>query len=257
MRHKYRYRAGRTAWQQVIIQTETELSICPGDSLQLNASGGTVYEWRNNGQNILEGPNPVFTTTQPVLLQLLVRDGDCRDSVQVAVEVLSTPELTVSPAFDIAQGEQVQLQTAGAAFFQWSPPGGLSCSDCAAPLAMPDSTTTYVVIGTNAAGCKDTALVLVRVKQPCPYYIPNVFSPSSANENAEFGILGPQILPDAFQLRIYGRWGELVFETRDPQFFWDGRFNGKAAPAGVYLYQLEMKNCDGMVKAAGSVTLIR
>jgi gliding motility-associated-like protein len=242
---------------RVIIQTETALRICPGDSLQLNASGGTVYEWRSNGQNILEGPNPVFTTTQSALLQLLVRDGDCLDSVQVAVEVLPAPKLMVSPEFDIAKGEQVQLQTTGAVFFQWSPSGGLSCSDCAAPLAMPDSTTTYVLIGATADGCKDTAIVLVRVKQPCPYYIPNVFSPDSGNENAAFGVLGLRLSPETFSMRIYSRWGELLFETRNAQEQWDGQFRGKPAPTGVYLYQLEMQTCDALVETAGTLTLIR
>jgi len=243
---------------RVAIQTDTEVNICPGDSIRLSASGGTTYQWvGSNGQTLLEGANPLFATNQATILQLFVSDGDCKDSMQVSVGVLPKPELMVTPEFDIDQGEQARLNASGAAALLWSPPLGLSCTDCPSPLAMPDTTTLYTLIGVNASGCADTALVLVRVKEPCPVYIPNVFSPESGNENAEFGILGPQILPEAFLLRIYGRWGEMVFETRNPQGYWDGNFNGRAAPAGVYLYQLEMQNCEGLVKTSGSLTLIR
>jgi hypothetical protein len=48
-----------------------------------------------------------------------------------------------------------------------------------------------------------------------------------------------------------------VFQSENPETQWNGIYNGQNAPAGVYLYQLEMTTCDGPLKTTGNLTLIR
>jgi gliding motility-associated-like protein len=116
-----------------------------------------------------------------------------------------------------------------------------------------------VVSGTDKNGCSATDTLTVVVLQPCPFYIPNAFKPETTDAlgNGVFGVLGQAIATEAFLLRIYSRWGELVFQSDNPETPWNGIFNGQSAPAGVYLYQLEMTNCDGLLKTTGNLTLIR
>ncbi|MEY3249367.1 MAG: hypothetical protein RL742_1410, partial [Bacteroidota bacterium] len=120
-------------------------------------------------------------------------------------------------------------------------------------------TVTYTVTGFDAFGCADTDTVTVEIKKPCPYYVPNIFAPGNAIglDNDLFRVYGSDILPDGFLLRIYSRWGDLVFETQDATAYWDGSIAGKLAQPGVYVYQLEMNTCDGPVRKSGDITLIR
>lgn len=72
----------------------------------------------------------------------------------------------------------------------------------------------------------------------CTYYeLPNVFTPNGDNKN-DFVIPGPYKYIHKIDMKIYNRWGTLVFETEDPDINWNGRFmeNGKILSPGVYYY---------------------
>ncbi|MBN2668293.1 MAG: gliding motility-associated C-terminal domain-containing protein [Bacteroidales bacterium] len=76
----------------------------------------------------------------------------------------------------------------------------------------------------------------------CTYYeLPNVFSPNGDNIN-DLVIPGPYKFVEKVDMKIYNRWGTLVFETEDPDIKWDGRFmeNGKLLNAGVYYYSCDV-----------------
>jgi gliding motility-associated-like protein len=190
---------------------------------------------------------------------VVVADGACRDTATVAIDVLSAPTISAGSDFAIKLGGQVQLKATGGVSYTWQPSAGLSCSDCPSPLASPTITTTYLLTGTDANGCSDTAAVTVLVAQPCPFYIPNIFSPEGENgsNNDRFGVFSNLIDPMGYVLRIYSRWGELVFESKNPQQLWDGTFKNKPAQQGVYMYQLQMNTCDGLVQKSGDLTLVR
>jgi hypothetical protein len=233
---------------------------CPGQSISLSASGGSGFQWLDaDGALLYTTANPTLEPDTATVLQLIVFDGQCRDTALVEVEVAPAPEVSAGPDATIRLGEQVLLNVSGAISYQWTPAEGLSCSDCPDPLAGPAGSTTYTVTGTDANGCSDTATVTLTVLQPCPYFIPNVFSPETADsfENAGFGIFGQEIDVAGFLMRIYSRWGELVFESVDPQVQWNGTFGDRLAPPGVYLYHVEMNTCEGFVRTSGDVTLIR
>ena len=88
--------------------------------------------------------------------------------------------------------------------------------------------------------------------------VPNAFVPGNGfSENGSFRVLkrGDVVL-DRFV--VYDRWGVKVFETSDILEGWDGRYQGKAQPMGVYVYLIEGRLPDGQkVQLQGNVTLIR
>jgi gliding motility-associated-like protein len=58
--------------------------------------------------------------------------------------------------------------------------------------------------------------------------------------------------------RIFNRWGNVVFETKDVNEGWDGTFNGEPQPFGVYIYEIEAVGADGMLwNKRGNITLLR
>lgn len=74
----------------------------------------------------------------------------------------------------------------------------------------------------------------------CHLYVPNSFTPNSDEFNSTFG---PTIdCPlDFFQFTIYNRWGQKVFESKDPDVFWDGTLSNKPVPLGLYLYSIRYR----------------
>lgn len=236
------------------------VSACPGARVTLSASGGSNYLWIDaDGAVVFTVPAPSISPDQSTSYQVVVYDGQCRDTASVQVNVSDAPLVSAGSDVSIKLGAQAGLNASGAASYIWLPDTELSCADCPAPFANPSETTTYTVVGTDLNGCSATSTVTVNVLQPCPFYIPNVFNPENetGDRNDRFGILGSQIAPQGFLLRIYSRWGELVFESRDPENLWDGVYNGRSLQAGVYVYQLEMNTCDGLIKTNGNITLVR
>ncbi len=74
-------------------------------------------------------------------------------------------------------------------------------------------------------------------------YVPNTFTPNGDGLNDTFGITGEAIRD--FNLVIYNRWGEMIFETTNMNERWDGTFKGKTAPQGAYAYSLSAQGPTG------------
>lgn len=75
------------------------------------------------------------------------------------------------------------------------------------------------------------------------FYIPNTFTPNGDGLNDTFGISGEAIKD--FNLQIFNRWGQLVFQSGNPNERWDGSFNGEKVPQGVYVYRLSAQGPTG------------
>jgi gliding motility-associated-like protein len=68
------------------------------------------------------------------------------------------------------------------------------------------------------------------------YYIPNTFTPNNDGKNDIFILAGNECLENA-KFEIFNRWGQRIFYTEKPfEEFWDGKYNGKDAAQGVYVY---------------------
>ena len=88
---------------------------------------------------------------------------------------------------------------------------------------------------------------------------PNAFSPNSIKEeDREFRLYSDGILEEGYLLRIFNRWGELVFESRTPELGWDGKMkNGDFAPGGVYTWVLQYLDFrESRHNQQGTVTLL-
>lgn len=94
------------------------------------------------------------------------------------------------------------------------------------------------------------------VQQPVRLRVPNAFIPSG--ESPEFKPVLVFGETANFTMRIFNRWGTMLFESNDPNTGWDGRIDGKAIPQGLYTYQMVVTQTNGdVIEQAGSVMLIR
>jgi len=94
-----------------------------------------------------------------------------------------------------------------------------------------------ILIAYHENGCQDTAYARIDIEPISRYFLPNAFTPNNDTKNDEY--LGVGTLDEIldFQMLIWDRWGELIFQTNDPFQGWNGKKNnvGKDEPNGVYV----------------------
>lgn len=111
---------------------------------------------------------------------------------------------------------------------------------------------TVCLIAGNEFNCFDTSCLEITIF-PNEIIIPNIFSPNNDVVNDEFVIYG---INDLFDIKIYNRWGNLVFDQNPYENNWNGEnSNGKKLSEGQYFYIL--KNDQEQIKLNGSVMLVR
>ncbi|MCF2520475.1 gliding motility-associated C-terminal domain-containing protein [Dyadobacter sp. CY351] len=248
------------------VQTIPDTVVCAGESVQLfTTSNAQTFTWET--QVGLDNPNlkdPVAspsTTTQYIVNASL---GVCnlRDTVTVqvapAIEVRTTPDalIDVNVPFQLVASSP-QVTNLNDATFTWSPPDGLTNPSSPSPRATLQADQSYTVFITSGTGCTGKATVNLRVRRRENLNVPTAFTPDGDGKNE---ILMPVIneITSLNYFKIYNRWGELMFYTKDMNKGWDGTFAGKQAISGTYVWMIEGISNEGKVmRKNGSVMLIK
>ena len=171
------------------------------------------------------------------------------------LNAIPTAEIVnAGPDYLIQAGETVTLTASGNGTIVWN------TGDAVSTNVSPVTTTTYTATMTDVNGCIDTDDAIVTIEIDCgELFIPTAFSPNGDAVNSSFRI---KIKPDCVKelnLKVFDRWGEVVFETTSPDGSWDGKFKGKELDSGVFVYVLEiMLDTDTeLQKFKGNLTLIK
>lgn len=91
-------------------------------------------------------------------------------------------------------------------------------------------------------GCMDSAWLAIAVDVELLYFIPNSFTPDGDAFNQTFKpIFTAGFDPYDFNLKIFNRWGEIIWESNDAEAGWDGTYGGKIVQAGIYTWAIEFK----------------
>lgn len=234
-----------------------------------DVTGGTApYNY-----SILGGPLgdvPLFEGLGGGTYTLTVRDSiGCQTNQDI---VLFAPRNVVvdagADAF-IDFGDSTRLRASvnlpDGLLFTWTPALDLNCTDCLEPFASPLSPEMVYTLSVldEASGCVYSDSLTVRVSQDRNVYLPNAFSPNGDGINDRFFVNADRSVQQVNFLRIFGRWGQLLFErenfsANDPASGWDGLANGKPLDGQVVVYTMEVTFLDGMTrKYEGSLTLLR
>jgi gliding motility-associated-like protein len=115
---------------------------------------------------------------------------------------------------------------------------------------------TYVVKGTNAAGCTDTDTLEVTISATPVIAVPNAFRPGGTSNPVLRPVL--RLAKGLSFFQVYNRWGQMVFSTKTVGEGWDGNYKGLPQPSGAYVWMLEAIDGQGnIVRLRGSSILIR
>jgi gliding motility-associated-like protein len=126
-----------------------------------------------------------------------------------------------------------------------------------------DPNVSYPVqlVAKNEAGCSDTLRKLVMVEDVVLFYVPNTFTPDGDDFNEIFKpIMTSGYDPYNYHLMIFNRWGEIVFESFDAAYGWDGTYgNGEIVPDGVYIWTIEFGDTrsDKRHEYMGHITVLK
>lgn len=178
--------------------------------------------------------------------------------------------VTVNPtptaAFGVlsANGRDVKFtnQSTGALTYEWIFPRDETSNEVDASHSFPDDALTYdvILVATSDQGCTDSVTQSVTLEEELLFYVPNAFTPNGDQNNNTFQptmTSGFEI--ESYNLKIFNRWGEMLFETTDPQVGWDGTYQNMKSPTGVYQWVLIFTdvNTDRKYKYDGTMYLLR
>jgi gliding motility-associated-like protein len=261
--------------QRPLIDITGDTSVCVGSSLSHRGRflqpDTSVVSWSwsfPNGnssyqQDPAQQPYPAAGSFQ--IRAIATNSTGCQDTTYHPVHVRPYPTATIPAQIAVQNGFPVPIPatfSANTTSWIWSPATGLSCTNCPNPLAGPRYETRYQVAFSDAYGCVSRASVLVQMFcKNVNLFIPNTFSPNGDGSNDVFYLRGTG-LDRVKTLRIFNRWGEVVFEKRDvpindPTAGWNGLFRGRPAVADVYVYQAEAYCENGeLIKLNGNIALI-
>lgn len=246
-----------TAAHQVIVnplpsvQITGQDSICLGSATLLVGISNAGYLWNTGTTTSSINISP--SSSSWFWLQATNTCGVDYDSLFIVV--LPLPAATASPDTIINKGASVIVSAMGGSSYQWSPPDGLSCTQCQSPTASPTATTMYYVIVSDSYGCMAMDSVLVQVEEN-EIYIPSAFTPNNDGSNDVLFVRGKGIKEVRFM--VFSRIGEKVFDSTSMSDGWNGSYKGQALNNGVFTYVATGIFEDNQsFNIKGEVTLLR
>jgi gliding motility-associated-like protein len=237
-----------------------------------DVSNNTSYTWQTSNQLTASGAqttldfqvNGVFSVTLSATL------NGCSSTTTIAnmIEVDNYPIAAFEPSSQVftepSQSLSFWNSSVGATTYQWNFGEGGSSSEEAPThiFNIENEGTTVLLYAYSNLGCSDTASFFIGFDPGLVYYIPNSFTPDADQFNQTFlPIFTSGIDPYNYQLLIYNRWGEVIFESLNPEFGWDGTFGqqGIQCPVGTYTYMITVKlpSVDERKTITGHLNLIR
>ncbi|PCJ82411.1 MAG: hypothetical protein COA57_13350 [Flavobacteriales bacterium] len=230
-----------------------------------------TYEWDfGDGfsivANVLSIPH-TYTLAGCMDVSLTVTTNlGCSETVtkQCLVEVFPTPQayFTYAPSnpTNIQPVVNFTDQSTGATSWTWSVEDAISNSQLFSHFFQDTGIFEVQLAAANEYGCADTFVANVFVDYETTIYLPNCFSPNADGFNDEFGPVGEGIQKDDYELYIFNRHGDIIWQTDNLDRWWDGTHekSGKIVQEGVYVYLLNYKNDNGAENAIrGNIALIK
>lgn len=206
-----------------------DITACPGEEIQLEASGGSKYNWYPSDYLSCDDcENPIYTADVSRTIYCIAENQfGCQDFDSVYIEIYEKPEIITEPKIQICRNEQIQLNVSGVINCKWYPSNYLSCDDCLNPIFTAVEDMNYMIIGENENNCLDTAYIDISVRN-CEISVEVEVSFSNillCNEDTQALIITN---PNPSDIQVY----ELILSGTDKAAFDISAFKGAMTIAG-------------------------
>lgn len=245
---------------------------CKNDTLYLthNGYGGTTqWQWSldSNALSISQNTTLVSKAYGPHTVQLFVTNGKCSDTASTR---FTFPDYTVKAAFVSADTlcpsdtlHFTDRSSGNATLWNWDFGNGVTSTLQAPgpqryPLASRSGTYVARLVAGNNLNCTDTTYKLITVLASCYIAVPSAFTPNGDGLNDYLYPLNA-FKADNLLFKVYNRYGQIIFESKDYSKKWDGRLNSVPQPSGTYVWTFSYTDHDTgqPVFLKGTVVLIR
>ncbi len=215
--------------------------------------------WDFGDGNTSNSSNPFHTYSQPGIypVKLIVNGaGGCiSDTITKSINLIK-PLINAGPDIQVISSSPVQLKATGAVQYHWEPATFLDNPEIANPIMIPRDDITYIVYGTGPTGCVASDTIKVSVNKTMVIEVPSGFVPGTNRNNFLRPLL--RLVDHINYFRVYNRWGQLMYETKEIGAGWDGTVNGVLQSAGAYTWMLEVQDINGkIVNKKGTTVLVR
>jgi gliding motility-associated-like protein len=236
-----------------VIDLGTDKNICRNDNtnntIGVNNLVGTSYRW-NTGEN-----TPKIAPNRSGSYILTATKGLCQAADTIAITLKPSPVLSLKSEIPLCVPDKlpVRLNAGGGAglTYKWRPNGET------AQLISVSTIGIYSVEATNSFGCKTPAQTTVVDRCEPSILVPDIFTPNGDALNNNFEVFTSHI--KEYNLKIYNRWGELIFTAKTPEDRWDGKYKGIPVKpdsfAWIITYVPEYFPERGLQSKEGAVTV--
>ncbi|HEX2684178.1 MAG TPA: T9SS type B sorting domain-containing protein [Ferruginibacter sp.] len=212
-----------------VVNLGADQTLCEGITVRLDATfAGATYLWQDGNTN------PVYTVNAQGTYHVRLDLDGCRRSDTVKVNYTLKPAINLGPDQIICQGKTIVLKP------QVDPSMQLTWQDnSSGPTYSVTQPGTYSLTAVNNCGSSYDEVKFT--PGTCTIYIPSAFTPNNDGNNDVFKVLGTDLVSQ-FTLRIFNRYGQVIFETSDKNRGWDGKVKGSPSSPGGYVYVVKYKD---------------
>ena len=262
-----------------ILIPDPAVEVCEGEMVTFSSNSNPLEmcSWTLSNGMLLDvcGPNTIYIAEPGCYDANLVVTNEfgCSDSVflsnYICINANPVADFSASTydATIIENAVSFQNLSYGATDYEWEfGDGGYSTDEHVTHSFISTVPGEYNVVlyAYDEMGCFDSISKIITVWDELLFYTPNTFTPDGNEHNNVFvPVFGSGYSAEDYSLKIFNRWGELVFESKDPAFGWDGTYNGAQMQIGTYSWKMMLKVSDTTIAPnkkgvyTGHVNLIR
>jgi gliding motility-associated-like protein len=237
--------------QKPTLGLPTDTTFCKNPmQLSANQINGATYRW-SSGET-----TPTIAPTSAGTYKLNVKIGGCDVDSSVNIKQSSAPIIALSnqieDCFDASKPYILSAGTDLTLRYRWLPNNETSNN------INVSQEGTYKVKATNTDGCSTEKTVVMIQKCVSKIYAANIFTPNADGDNDIFWISTQDVTE--YDLKIFNRWGEIVFASTSESEVWDGNYRSEKAEEGSYSWKLTYRNvnqAEVVQVKVGTVLLVR
>ena len=192
----------------------------------------------------------------------------CSADTTSSLSALDIPEIYMEDDQEVELGDSIlisaETNNITITDISWTDvANSLTCDSCLDTYATPVNDTEYILTVTSTDGCTVSESILITVDKIRDVYIPNAFSPNGDGVNDLFFINANKSVSQINSLKIFDRWGEMVFDNTNIQANessngWDGLFKGQEVNPGVFAFVAEVLFLDGeALTYSGDISILK
>lgn len=232
------------------LELGADMTLCEGQTVKLvvPADAAATYRWQDGTSK------PAYTVSQTGQYRVTVSRANCIVTDSIRVRYVPVPALELGPDRELCGTQSARIQpVVKAGTFHWL--DGFADQE----RTVSQNGVFKASVQNECATITDSVAVDYDACE-CQLYAPNSFTPNRDGINDQFLVYGCGAIT-VQSMRVFNRWGEVIFETDKAPFQWDGYYRGELAESGPYSwqidYQLKIRKRTTNHQKQGTLALVR